>query len=318
MPLTGDTSLQLTPIVVILGATAVGKTDLAIALARALKGEIVGADSRQIYRYMDIGTAKPTPEQRAAAPHHLIDIADPDEDISLAAYQAAARSAIANIAARGRLPLLVGGTGQYITALLEGWTPPEVPPDPERRATLEAEAAMHGVPALYDRLRALDPAAADLIDPANLRRIIRALEVIDATGQPFSAQRGKSPPAWRTRVIGLDADRAALHQRADARLDAMIAGGFIDEVRALLERGYDRRLPAMSAVGYREIAAHLLDGLPLAQAVHDAKIATHRFIRRQLSWFRGHDHGILWHNRDTLDVNALAEATRAWRDAGQD
>jgi tRNA dimethylallyltransferase len=305
-----------TPIVVILGATAVGKTDLAIALANALDGEIVGADSRQIYRWMDIGTAKPTPQQRAAALHHVIDIADPDEDVSLATYQAAACAAIDQITARGRLPLIVGGTGQYITALIEGWTPPGVPPDPARRAAMEAEAAVIGVPALYARLRALDPDAAAIIDSANLRRIIRALEVIEVTGQPFSAQRTKSPPHWRTWVIGLDDERERLHRLADARLDAMIAAGFVDEVRALLDRGYDRSLPAMSAVGYREIAAHLLDGLPLEQAVQNAKIATHRFIRRQLSWFRGHDHAILWHNRDSLDAEKLVRAIEGWRRIG--
>ncbi|MDZ4770232.1 MAG: tRNA (adenosine(37)-N6)-dimethylallyltransferase MiaA [Chloroflexota bacterium] len=313
MPLAGSPPI---PLLVIWGATAVGKTDLAITLAQRLAGEIIGADSRQIYRHMDIGTAKPTLDQRASAPHHLIDFANPDEDVSLSTYQRHANAAIHDIDARGELPMLVGGTGQYITALLEGWTPPGVPPDPEKRAALAAEADAQGISALYARLRALDPDAADLIDANNLRRIIRALEVIDATGKLFSAQRMKLPPPYRVRVIGLALDRDALRERADRRLDQMIADGFIDEVRTLLDSGYDRSLPAMSAVGYGQIAAYLLDGVPLETALYNARIATHRFIRRQLAWFRGHDHGVLWHNRETLDVERLIIETAHWLESG--
>lgn len=308
---TGNT---LVPLLVILGPTAVGKTDLAIRLAQHFGGEIVGADSRQIYRKMDIGTAKPTRQERAAAPHHLIDIADPDEDVSLAAYQRLAYAAIEQIAGRRALPMLVGGTGQYITALVEGWTPPEVPPNPVKRAELEAEAATDGTAALYARLQALDPGATAIIDPNNLRRIIRALEVIDATGQPFTHQRTKSPPPYRTRVIGLNMDRDRLRQRADLRLDQMMEAGFLDEVSALLDAGYSRRLPSMSAVGYAQIAAHLLDGQPLDEALRLARTATHAFIRRQFSWFRGHDHDILWHNMDALDVDDLIASTARWLD----
>lgn len=309
MPSPGD---ALTPLLVILGPTAVGKTDLAIAVAQRLQGEIVGADSRQIYKHMDIGTAKPTPQQRALVPHHLIDFAAPDEDVSLADFQRLANAAILEIANRANLPILVGGTGQYITALLEGWTPPEVAANPEVRAALEAEAAEHGTQMLYARLAALDPQATLLIDANNLRRIVRALEVIDATGRPFSEQRTKNPPPYTTRVIGLALDRDALRSRADTRFDAMVASGFLEEVRALLELGYSPRLPAMSAVGYGQMAAHILGEIPLTQAVTDAKTATHRFIRRQLAWFRGHDHGILWHNTIELDVLRLADETAAW------
>lgn len=305
-----------TPLLVILGPTAVGKTDLAIRLAHAFGGEIVGADSRQIYRTMDIGTAKPSPEQLASAPHHLIDIAEPDEDISLPKYQRLATASIHAINGRGALPMLVGGTGQYITALLEGWTPPEVPPNPIKRVELEAEAAANGVPTLYARLLALDPDAATIIEPNNLRRIIRALEVIEATGQPFSAQRAKNPPPYRTRVIGLTMDRDRLRERADLRLDQMMDAGFLDEARGLLDSGYSRRLPSMSAVGYTQLAAHLLDDVPYDEAIRLARKATHTFIRRQFSWFRGHDHGILWHNMDELDMDSLMRSTERWL-AGQ-
>jgi len=300
------------PLLVILGPTAVGKTDLAITLATALNGEIVGADSRQIYRQMDIGTAKPTAAQRAAIPHHLIDIADPDEEISLANFQAQANAAIHAIAARGKLPLLVGGTGQYITALLEGWTPPNVAPNPVKRAALEAEAAEHGVPALAERLRALDPDAMTVIDPRNLRRIIRALEVIDATGQPFSAQRTKSPPPYRARLIGLNMDRERLKQRADQRLEQMLATGFVDEVRALLDHGYAPPLPSMSAVGYGQVSRYVQGEITREEALQLAKHATHIFIRRQLSWFRGHDPGILWQNMEMLTDSPLLEALGDW------
>ncbi len=300
------------PLVVVLGPTAVGKTRLAVELAQALDGEIVGADSRQIYREMEIGTAKPTPEQRAQAPHHLIDIVNPDDDLSLAQYQKLAYAAIDAIHERGRLPLLVGGTGQYITALLEGWSIPEVPPNPMLRAELEAFAGEHGVEALYQRLITLDPSAQQFVEPRNLRRIVRALEVSLSTGQPFSEQRRKHPPPYRVRVYGLTLERENLYAHADQRVDAMMAGGFLDEVRALLAQGYSRRLPSMSGLGYAQLAAHLLDGVPLEAAVRATKFATHQFIRRQYTWFRGHDHGILWHNVKEISPAALTGETARW------
>lgn len=292
---------QDTSLVVLLGPTASGKTELALQLAERFNGEIVGADSRQIYRGLDIGSAKPTPEQRARARHHLIDVVEPDQTLTLTEYQALANAAIVEIAGRGRLPLLVGGTGQYLTALLEGWTAPQVPPDPALRAELEGFAAEHGGPALYARLLDADPAAADLIDPRNLRRVIRALEVIAATGQPFTAQRQRHPPPYEVLRFGLTLDRDRLYARADRRLDQMMEAGFLDEVRGLLARGVDRRLPSMSALGYAQLCAHLLDGLPLADALERARFATHDFIRRQYTWFRGHERGARW-----LDAEAAA------------
>lgn len=306
MPSTGK------PLVVILGPTAVGKTAFAVAMAQALNGEIVGADSRQIYREMDIGTAKPSAEERAAAAHHLLDIVAPDEDYPLAHYQRDAYAAIDAVHQRDRLPLLVGGTGQYITALLEGWSIPEVRPNEPLRAELEAFAAQHGVEALYARLLALDAAAESFVEPRNTRRIIRALEVIDATGKAFSEQRMKNPPPYRTLPFGLTIEREKLYQRADARIDTMMERGFLDEVRALLDKGYSRRLPSMSGLGYAQLADHLLDGKALEQAVTETKFATHQFIRRQYTWFRGHDHGILWHNVDEMTPNGLTEMAAQW------
>lgn len=302
-----------TPLLVILGPTASGKTGLAIEVAQVVGGEIVGADSRQIYRQMDIGTAKPTAAQRAAAPHHLLDLVDPDQDFSVADYLDRAHAVIADIHARGRLPMLVGGTGQYITALLEGWTIPRVPADTALRAELEVFAAAEGVIALHDRLRALDPAAANNIHPNNVRRVIRALEVCQATGQRYSDLQQKHPPPYRVLQIGLDMARAALYARADARFDQMMADGFPDEVRGLLDRGYDRALPSMSGLGYAELVAHVLDGEPLDAAVTRAKHNTHDFIRRQLTWFRGHDGGaIQWQDAAALDINGLIAHIQRW------
>lgn len=300
------------PLVVILGPTAVGKTAFAVQIAQALNGEIVGADSRQIYREMDIGTAKPSDEERAAAVHHLIDIVAPDDDYPLARYQRDAYAAIDAIHQRDRLPLVVGGTGQYITALLEGWTIPEVRPNEALRAELEAYAGQHGVEALYARLLALDAAAENFVEPRNMRRIIRALEVIDATGKTFSEQRRKNPPPYRTLTFGLTTEREKLYQRADARVDQMMARGFLDEVRSLLDKGYSRRLPSMSGLGYAQLTQHLLDDKTLEQAVSETKFATHQFIRRQYTWFRGHDHAVLWHNVDETTPNGVIEITAHW------
>lgn len=299
------------PLIVLLGPTASGKTELALQLAEAFNGEIVGADSRQIYRGLDIGSAKPTHAQQARAPHHMIDVAEPDQPFSLADFLRLARTAIDDIQRRGRLPLLVGGTGQYITALVEGWQAPEVPPDPALRAELEAFAAEQGGPVLFERLRAADPEAAAFVDPRNLRRVIRALEVIAVTGQPFSAQRQRLPPPWRIIQFGLTLDREALYARADQRLSQMMEDGFLNEVRGLLERGYDRHLPSLSALGYRELCAHLLDGLPLSEALEQTRFATHDFIRRQYTWFRGHDGGVTWLEADEASAN-LHESVAGW------
>lgn len=277
---------SLPTLTAIVGPTAVGKTALAVELAQQMGAEIVSADSRQIYRYMDIGTAKPTPEERAAAPHHLVDIRDPDEPFSLATYQELAYAAIEEILARGRAPLLVGGTGQYLAAVLEGWSIPRVAPQPELRAELEREAAELGAAALHARLAAVDPVAAAQIAPANLRRVIRALEVHAVTGAPISAQQTRQPPPYAIRTIWLTRPRAALYARADARVDAMIAAGLVDEVAGLLARGYAWDLPAMSSLGYIQLRPYFADEASLEACVERLKFDTHSFIRRQGAWFR--------------------------------
>lgn len=279
-------TLHLPPLVAIVGPTAVGKTACAIALARRLHGEIVNADSRQIYRHMDIGTAKPTPAEQAAAPHHLIDIVDPDEPYSLALYQEQASGAINQITERDHVPLLVGGTGQYVAAILEGWQMPRVPPHPELRARLQAEASADGTAALYARLLNVDPDAAARIEPNNTRRIIRALEVYEVTGKPISAQQTRQPPPYRITTLWLTLDRAALYARIDSRVDAMIATGLVDEVRGLLDRGYGWDLPAMSSLGYKEFRPYFEDLSTLAECIERLKFNTHAFVRKQDMWFR--------------------------------
>ena len=270
----------------IVGPTAVGKTALAIALAQQLGGEVVNADSRQVYRHMNIGTAKPTADEQAAAPHHLYDLVDPDEPFSLAVYQELAAGKIAEIAARGGVPLLVGGTGQYLQAVLEGWTVPRVPPQPELRARLEAEAAQKGTAALFARLQVVDPPAATTIQPNNLRRIIRALEVYEVTGVPISAQQGKAPPPYRITTLWLTLERAALYARIDRRVDQMMDAGLLAEVQDLIRRGYGWDLPAMSSLGYKEFRP-LFDGTATeAQCVERLKFNTHAFARKQDMWFR--------------------------------
>ncbi len=300
------------PLVVILGPTAVGKTEIAIQLAERLDGEVISADSRLFYRGMDIGTAKPSPLERARVPHHLIDVADPDETWSLALFQEQAQQAIAGVHARGRLPFLVGGTGQYIRAVTQGWQPPAVQPDPPLRQALETWAARIGPYALHARLAVLDAPAAAAIDPRNLRRTVRALEVILSSGRRFSEQRGSAASPYRLAQIGLARPRPELYARIDARIDAMLAAGLVDEVRRLLDQGYSPDLPSLSAIGYREVVACLQNRLTLAEAVAEIKRATRTFVRRQANWFKASDPGIHWFpmNETTLsDVEAFLKKT---------
>lgn len=281
-------------LIVIAGPTAVGKTALAVRLAEAVSGEIVSADSRQVYRGMDIGTAKATLEERARVPHHLLDLLDPDETLSLAQFQALAYRAIEEVLGRGRVPFLVGGTGQYVMAIVEGWQVPHVPPDQGLRDQLYRQASKEGAEALHARLRALDPAAADRIDPRNVRRVIRALEVCLITGQPISAQQRKSPPPYRVLIIGLTMSRPQLYRRIDERIEQMIRAGLEQEVRRLVAQGYGFDLPSMSGVGYVQFAPYLAGEIPLAEVVQSIKRATRRFVRQQSTWFRRDDPRIHW------------------------
>ncbi|MGH9172793.1 MAG: tRNA (adenosine(37)-N6)-dimethylallyltransferase MiaA, partial [Vicinamibacterales bacterium] len=250
--MTGDVSGARTltaglPVVVVLGPTATGKTDLAIRIARKFDGEVVSADSRYFYRGMDIGTAKPTVDERQSIPHHLIDILDPVEPYSLGRFLDDVYRAIEDVGQRRRLPVVAGGTPQYLRALLEGWTVPEVSPNSELRERLQADSTDE----LFARLRALDPHSAERIGPSNKRRMIRALEVHALTGQPMSAQAGKRPPPYRFHVIGLTQPRELLYERIDARVRRMYGEGWLDEVRRLAERGVTAAHPSMSAHGYR-------------------------------------------------------------------
>ncbi len=269
-------------LIVITGPTAVGKTAHAIDLARQLDGEIVSADSRQIYRLMDIGTAKPSLDEQAAVRHHLIDVVDPDESFTLAEYQAAARAALDDIWARGKQPLLVGGTGLYIKAVIQGWHIPPVPPDPGLRRKLEAQDGG----SLYERLQELDPAAAEKIDPRNVRRTIRALEVCLSSGQRFSDLGQAQPPPYPVEITLLDMAREQLYARIDARVDAMIKRGLVAEVEGLVARGYGWDLASMSGLGYKQIGAYLRGECSLDEAIAHIKYATHRFVRHQYAWFR--------------------------------
>lgn len=282
------------PLVVIVGPTGVGKTHLALRLAEDLEVEVVSADSRQVYRGMDIGTDKPTAEERQRVPHHLIDIVEPNEDFSLAQYQDMAYAAIDDVLLRGKLPFLVGGTGQYVKAVVEGWIIPRVKPNEALRTELYQEAKAKGEMALHTRLRQVDPAAAGKIDPRNVRRVIRALEVYLETGRPISELQRRKPPPYRILQLGLTMERTALYQRIDQRVDRMIERGLVEEVRGLVEQGYGYELPAMSGLGYRQIGCYLRGEISLAEAIHLIKRETRRFVRQQYTWFRLDDERIRW------------------------
>jgi tRNA dimethylallyltransferase len=294
-------------LVAIIGPTGVGKTRLVIQLAQKFNGEIINADSRQIYRFMDIGTAKPTKEEQALVPHHLIDIVNPDEDFSLATYQQLAYKAISDIQGRGKLPFLVGGTGQYVWAVLEGWLVPKVPPDIEFRRNLEQKAKSNASE-LYQELNRLDPVAAEKIDPQNVRRVIRALEV--NRQKPFSQSKGKVTPPFESSIIGLTMERKKLYQHVDARVDEMIRQGFIDEVKKLIEMGYSLTLPAMSSIGYREIGQYVHGKMTLEEAVYKIKTGTHRFIRHQYAWFRLKDERIRWFDAREMSEGEIEDVVK--------
>jgi len=295
------------PLILIVGPTAVGKTELSLQLAERLEGEIISADSRLFYRGMDIGTAKPTAEERVRVPHHLIDVADPDEIWSLAVFQQAATSIIAEIHARGKLPFLVGGTGQYVRAVTRGWNPPAVEPDLRLRGVLEKLAGERSVYWLHEGLGNIDPIAAEKIDPRNLRRTVRALEVILTTGKLFSEQRGQSDSSYHLLTIGLKRPRVELYQRIDERIEAMFAAGFLEEVKELLKEGYSPDLPIMSAIGYRECIQVLQGQVSLEQAKVEMRRATRIFARRQANWFKEDDPDIRWFEAGQENLTDLIE-----------
>jgi tRNA dimethylallyltransferase len=298
-------------LVAIVGPTGVGKSRLALHLASLFHGEIVSADSRQVYRYLDIGTAKPGSQELSQVPHHLIDIINPDADFSLAQYQGLAYQAIEDIQKRDRLPFLVGGSGLYIWAVLEGWQIPRVSPDPEFRYNLEKRASDAGIDELYRELVRVDPAAAQKIDRHNVRRMIRALEVHSKTKTPFSELGYKETPGFNSFIIGLTADRAEIYRRTDQRVDDMVARGLVTEVENLLKMGYDLNLPALSGIGYRQVGQFLKGELTLEVAKEQIKSETHRLVRHQYAWFRLTDKRISWFDvqrQGDLEIErALAE-----------
>jgi tRNA dimethylallyltransferase len=303
------------PLIVIIGPTAIGKTETALQLAERFAGEIVSADSRLFYRGMDIGTAKPTASELARVPHHLIDVAAPDEIWSLAMFQRAAHQAIVEIHVRGRLPFLVGGTGQYIRAVTEEWEIPVAPPNHFLRDALQSWAEQVGPYGLHDRLAFLDPEAASRIDARNLRRTIRALEVILQTGEKFSTQKSRGTSRYQLLQLGLTRPRSELYQRIDARIEAMLAAGFVAEVQSLLVAGYSPELPSLSAIGYRQMIQYLQGEIDLEEAVLLMKRITRQFVRRQANWFKLDDPAIQWFQAGDEAVDELETAIRTFLSA---
>jgi tRNA dimethylallyltransferase len=295
-------------LVAIVGPTGVGKSRLALHLAGLYPGEIVSADSRQVYRYLDIGTDKPRPEEMSRVPHHLIDVVNPDEAFSLAQYQTMAYHAISDIQGRHLLPYLVGGSGLYVWSVLEGWQIPRVSPDSEFRYNLERRAGDSGLDELYQELVRVDPDAARKIDRRNIRRVIRALEVHQKTKIPFSRLGHKKAPDYHAYIIGLTADRAEIYRRIDRRVEEMVARGLVTEVENLLKKGYDFNLPAMSGVGYRQIGQFLKGKLTLPASIQQIKTETHRFVRHQYAWFRLTDRRINWFDIKRQDSSEIASA----------
>lgn len=282
-------------VIMIVGPTAVGKTDLAIHIAKSVNAEIISADSRLFYKGMDIGTAKPTSEQQKEMPHFLVDVAEANEVWSLSMFQSECHRLIEDIHGRGKLPMLVGGTGQYFRALVEGWEIPPQEPDNSLRDVLEKVGQEIGPEELFKKLQLLDPEAAKRIDPQNMRRTVRALEVILMTGEKFSEQRRKSEPHFRFWVIGLTRPRAELYQRIDERIEKMFNDGLVEETKKLLDSGIASENPNMSAIGYREVAQYICGEISLGEAKMLMKRKTREFVRRQANWFKLDDPNIHWY-----------------------
>ena len=307
--------------IVICGPTASGKTALAVALAKAHNGEVVSADSMQIYRTMDIGTAKPTAEEMGDVPHHMIDVADPEENYSVARYVQEAIPVVDGILARGRVPIVAGGTGLYIDNLIAGRQFAPFPAESGLREELQARARREGLAALAAELARVDPEAAARLHPNDEKRIIRALEVWQATGRTLSQHDRESravPPRYAALTIGLDfADRADLRARIDRRVDEMMERGLEEEVRGLLAGGLSPGCTAMQAIGYKELAAALTEGRPAAEGAEEIKLRSRQYAKRQLTWFR-RNRDVRWFRweKDPEISKALAFSTRSAADCG--
>ncbi len=282
-------------VLAIVGPTASGKSRLGMAIAQRIDGEIIGADSRQVYRHMDVGTAKPSLGERELVRHHLIDIIDPSEDYSVALYVRQARAAISDIFNRGGIPIVVGGTGQYVWALLEGWNVPEVSPNASLRSELQERMERKGLPALVRELEEIAPFTANRIDLANPRRVVRALELALHQGtDPELSIPTRTPPPFQPVIIGIEVERATLYERVNSRVDAMFEAGWVGEVEKLMDMGFGPELPAMSSLGYREICEFLRGKTNLDDVLESIKSKTRRYARQQGTWFRSNDERIRW------------------------
>jgi tRNA dimethylallyltransferase len=301
------------PLIVIVGPTAVGKTAIAIEVAKQVGGEIVSADSRLFYRGMDIGTAKPTPGERSSVPHHLIDVADPDETWSLTVFQNEASKVIREIHERGNIPLLVGGTGQYIQSVLEGWEVPAQKPDERMRLFLQGWGEELGYLELHRKLSLVDPTAAAFIQAQNMRRTIRALEVIFLTGKRFSDLRKKKSSPYSHLIVGLNMPRPELYSRIDARIETMFESGFVEEVKCLLKKNYSPELPTLSAIGYHEVIDYLRGNLTLDEAKRLMKRKTRQYVRQQANWFKERDPQTHWFNVGETTVDDIVSLIRSGR-----
>ena len=305
-------------IVAVVGPTASGKTSLGIALAKKFDGEIISADSRQIYRGMDIGTAKPPiafklkdaahpnePGYVEGIPHHLIDIKNPDEEYTVADFKRDATNAINDILAQGKLPILVGGTGLYVKAVLENLDIPTIKADPELRRKIEKEIETSGLDAVFKKLAELDPEAAYIVDPKNPRRVVRALEVATITGKPFTAQRRKSEPLYDVLEIGINPLAEVLRKRTDQRIDGMIRDGLVDEVKILMKKYDGKKLPvAFDAIGYREIIDAIAGRCSIDAAIAAMKLNTWHFAKRQVTWFKK-DKSIVWLQNEDATITVV-------------
>ncbi len=297
-------------VLIVVGPTASGKTALGVALAKKLNGEIVSADSMQIYKYMNIGTAKVTLEEMQGVPHHLVDCVVPNEDFSVAKYKAAALTAIEAILLKGKLPIIIGGTGLYINSLSLPWDFQKKDSDEIIRWRLTAEAEVLGKEQLYQRLKSVDPVTAEIVHPNNLNRIIRALEIYELTGKPksyFDEETKKQDVPYNFIILGLDWERQVLYERINRRVDWMIENGLIEETKMLIERGYDWNLTALKAIGYKELKPYLEGTSTLEAAVTVLKRDSRHYAKRQMTWFRK-DERIQWiEMNENQDLNVLVE-----------
>lgn len=293
------------PVIFVVGPTASGKTDLAIQIARHLKSEIISADSKYFYKGMNIGTAKPSANNLSEIVHHMIDIAEPDEPVSVAVYKNEVEKIIDTLHTQEKIPIVVGGTGQYIHAILHNWKMPAIEPDLRLRKVMEDYADYHGKRKLYDFLAKVDPQGAKLIDYRNVRRTIRAIEVVLKTGHRFSKQRLQEQSPYSRKIIGLHWQREELYSRIDQRIAEMIAQGLISEVITLLSKGYSIEMPAMSAIGYREIAHFVLGETSLQEAIVLMKRNSRQYVRRQANWFKVNDPDIRWFDGKVINLEDI-------------